>query len=702
MPRPGSNTDHTESNLLPRSVFRPLLMVAILGFMAVVVGAQAPNPKPADQITASVVVQLLERGHMAKPKIDDEVAKRWCKNFLKELDPQKHYFEKGDINEFMAKATTLDDKIREGNLDFAQTVFDRYLKRNDERLAEVMKLLEQQPDFTADESLPDDPDLYDFPADAAEAKERWRKKVKFELLQLKVVDKLEGEEAVKKLKIRYKDRNRAAHQVDMGDLLEFYLSSLTRTFDPHSSYMNAKTLDDTIGQTLHLSLEGIGASLQSEDGYAVVKEVVPGMAADKDGRLQPEDKIVGIQKEDGSEIDLVEKKLADVVRHIRGPRGTKVRLIVQPAGTKERKIYELTRQKIELTEQHAKGQVIESKDDKGKTLKIGVISLPAFYGDTAAILKGDPDAVSATEDCRKLIKGFKKSGADAVMVDLRGNGGGLLNEAISLSGLFIDEGPVVQVKDASGVRHLDDDEEGTEWAGPLVVLIDHLSASASEIFAGVIKDYSRGLIIGDSSTFGKGTVQSIVPINEQLRSRDYPPLGALKLTIQQFYRANGESTQVKGVAPDIHIPSLQDQADFGEGKMDNAIKFDSVPAQPHDRYNRVPADLVARLESRSWDRRKADPKFQKRDERIKKYAERKSKHLISLNEEKFRADFVSDEEAAEGKAEEVKKDKKKKYHERSAWESDYYNDEVVRIVTDYLTLGSRALVSAPVRIHAER
>src|SRR4051812_41788534 len=223
------------------------------------------------------------------------------------------------------------------------------------------------------------------------------------------------------------------------------------------------------------------------------------------------------------------------------------------------------------------------------------------------------------------------------MLDLRGNGGGLLNEAITLSGLFINDGPVVQVKDASGVRHLDDDEQGTSWDGPLVVLIDHLSASASEIFAGVIKDYSRGLIIGDSSTFGKGTVQSIVPINEQLRSRDYPPLGALKLTIQQFYRANGESTQVKGVTPHIHIPSLQDQADFGEGKMDNAMKFDKVPAQPHDMYNRVPADLVASLESRSWDRRKADPKFQKRDERIKKYADRKAKHQISLNEDKFRA-----------------------------------------------------------------
>ncbi|MGE3820330.1 MAG: carboxy terminal-processing peptidase, partial [Isosphaeraceae bacterium] len=388
------------------------------------------------------------------------------------------------------------------------------------------------------------------------------------------------------------------------------------------------------------------------------------------------------------------------VRHIRGPRGTKVRLIVQPAGTKERRIYELTRQKIELTEQHAKGQVIEVKGENDKPLKVGVISLPAFYGDTQALLKGDPNAVSATSDCRKLLEGFKNENADAVIVDLRGNGGGLLNEAISLSGLFIDEGPVVQVRDASGVRHLDDDEAGTAWERPMIVLIDHLSASASEIFAGVIRDYGRGLIIGDSSTFGKGTVQSIVPINEQLRARDLPNLGALKLTIQQFYRANGESTQVLGVPPHIHIPSIRDQADFGEGKMDNALKFDKVAGQAHDQYNRVPPDLVASLVARSQDRRKADPKFQKQEERIKKYTERKTRHAISLNEEKFRAEFVpEDDEKDDADGDAKPGEKRKKARIREAWDADdYYNQEVMRIVADYLTLGSKVLVSAPVRV----
>lgn len=685
---------------MPRPAFRPLALVAIMALIAMVVGAQSPpSPRPLDEITARVVVNLLEAGHIAHPQVDDEIAKKWCKNFLKDLDPQKYYFEKPDIDEFTAQATTLDDKIKEGNLDFAKLVFHRFLKRSDERLKTVMELLAQKPDFTVDESIDDDPDRIDYPANAREANERWRKRIKLDLLQLKVVEKVEDQEAVNRIKIRYRDRNRFYHQFDMGELLEFYLNSLTRTFDPHTSYMNSKTFEDMIGQTLHLSLEGIGASLQSEDGYAVVKEIVPNMAADKDGRLQPEDKIIGIQKENGEEIDLVEKKLSDVVRYIRGPRGTKVRLIVQPAGTKDRKIYELTRQKIELVDQHAKGQVIETKGDDGKVIKVGVIALPAFYGDTMAMQNQDPEAVSATEDCRKLLKSFKEKGVDVVLLDLQENGGGLLEEARTLSGLFIDHGPVVQVKDASGIKHIDDNDRGAVWTGPLVVLIDHLSASASEIFAGVIKDYGRGLVIGDSSTFGKGTVQSIVKINDQLpRREEIPDLGAIKLTIQQFYRVNGESTQVKGVEPDIHLPSIRDQLDFGEGKMDNAMKFDKVNALPHATLKRVTPELVQQLGTRSSDRRKANPKFQKQEERIAKYAERKARHTISLNEAKFRAEFVPADDLAKDDDKPKGKEKPRRHADRPAWESDFYHDEVIKIVSDYLALSAKTLANAPARV----
>jgi carboxyl-terminal processing protease len=685
---------------MPRLALRPLVLIAVLALMAVIVGAQAPIPQAEDQETARIVVELLERGHMARPVIDDEIAIKWCDNFIKDLDPQKYYFLKADVAEFKKEARSLDDQVREGNIDFARKVFDRFLARSDERFKTAIELLEEKQDFKIDDSITDDPDKVDYPIDKAEADARLRKKVKFDLLFAKVVEDLDEAEAIRKWRIRYKDRNRLSHQVDSGELLEIYLTSLTKTFDPHSSYLGPKNLEDMLNQQLHLTLEGIGASLRSEDGYAVVQDIVPGMAADKDGRLQPEDKIIGIQKEDGSEIDLVEKKLNDVVRYIRGPRGTRVRLIVQPEGTKERRVYELTREKIELKEQHAKGKILDLKSSDGKDLKIGIISLPAFYGDTVAILRGDPNAVSATSDCRKILADFKRSGVDAVVVDLRANGGGLLEEAKTLSGLFIDTGPVVQVKEVFGVRPLDDDDEGTAWDGPLAVLIDKASASASEIFAGVIKDYGRGLIIGDASTFGKGTVQSIVPIQDHTRRRDRRSTnhGALKLTIQQFFRANGESTQINGVAPHVHIPSMNDFRDFGEGKMDNAVKFEKVAALKHDDYHRVPADLVARLNARSEQRRRSDPKFQKLEEQIKKYLDRKARHSISLNEAKFRSEYVPDdpeEKAAEEKAK--KERKKRKYLEREVWSSDFYNDEVIRIVTDYLTLGSKVLAAAPER-----
>jgi carboxyl-terminal processing protease len=687
---------------MPRLALRPLVLIAVLALMAVIVGAQAPVPQPEDQETARVVVELLERGHMARPAINDEIAVKWCDNFIKDLDPGKLYFLKADVEEFKKDAKTLDDQIREGNIDFARRVFERYLQRQDERFDTSMELLKQKQDFTVDEFISDEADKLDYPADRAEANERLRKKVKLDLLAIKVIDDISDAEAVKKWTIRYRDRKRQAHQIDTGELMEIYLSSLTKTFDPHTSYLGPKNFEDFLNQQLHLSLEGIGASLRSEDGYAVVTEIVPGMAADRDGRLQPEDKIIGIEKEDGEVIDLVEKKLNDVVRYIRGPRGTKVRLIVQPEGTKEKHVYEITREKIELKEQHAKSKIIESKDSEPKSLKIGVINLPAFYGDTVAILRGDPNAVSATSDCRRILTEFKAKGVDVVVVDLRDNGGGLLEEAKTLSGLFIDTGPVVQVKEIFGVKPLADDDEGTAWDGPLVVLINKFSASASEIFAGVIRDYGRGLIIGDTSTFGKGTVQQIVMINDHVRRRTRqtaaPNRGALKLTIQQFYRANGESTQINGVPPHIHIPSMNDHRDFGEGKMDNAFKFDKVGGLLHDNYNRVPADLVARLNERSAERRKSDPKFQKLDEQIKKYLDRKARHTISLNEAKFRSEYVPEDPEEKAAEEKAKKDrKKKKFAEREVWPSDFYNDEVIHIVSDYLTLGSKVLAAAPER-----
>lgn len=679
-----------------------LALAGVIAATAATVCAQAPDIKPTqiDQATVQIVAALLERGHLTRPTINDEISKRWLKNYLKSLDPRKTYFLKEDVELFSKAETELDDEIATGDLTFAKLVMDRFQKRAGERYDQIVEILKEKPDFTLDEVLAD-PEKVDYPADAAEARERLRKQVKFDLLRKKVAD-VADDEAVKQIGIEYKDLHRAFRQFDNVDLLERYLTALTTAIDPHSMYMGAKEFEDMFNQRLHLTLDGIGATLLSVDGYPTVQELVPGGAADKDGRLQVEDKIVAVIGEDGERQSFVEKKLSEVVRKIRGPRGTVVKLVVQPAESKEEKIYEITRAKIELADDKAKGQIIETKAAEGRPArKIGIINVPSFYGDTQALNEGDPQAVSVTHDVKKILDDFKAQKVDAVVVDVRMDPGGLLDEAISLSGLFIDKGPVVQIREGHGVKHRDDLDEGTSWDGPLVVVIDKYCASASEIFAGAIKDYGRGLVIGDSSTFGKGSVQNVIPLNERLRPRnnqEIPPLGALKLTIQQFYLPDGESTQIKGVSPHLHIPSVADYLDLGESRYDTAMKFDKVAPLPHDRYNRIPADLLAQLVERSEARRKSNPKFQEDQKYIDKAAERKNNREMTLNEKKFRDEVRSDDKDDDAKPKSKGKGKRGIRKPDVVWESDHYNDEILAIVGDYLSLGDRILVAEPVRV----
>jgi len=679
-------------------------LTAVLAATAAVVMARAADiqTQQIDQETVRIVALLLERGHLSKPTINDEISKKWVKNYIKSLDPRKYYFLKADVDEFHEYDLKLDETISNGDLSFAKLVMNRFQKRSEERLADSLEILKKAPDFTVDESLDTDIDKMDYPATVEEARERLRKQLKFELLRKKFA-KISDEEALKQVTVESKDLHRIFRQYDNVDLLEKYLTALTTAVDPHSSYMGAKEFEDMFNQRLHLTLDGIGAQLAPEDGYPTVQEVVPGGAADKDGRLQVDDKIVGVILEDGTRESFVEKKLSDVVRKIRGKRGTKVKLVVIPAESKEEKVYELTRQKIDLASDKAKGKVVEFKEaEAAKPKKIGIINVPSFYGDTQAVNQGDPDAVSVTRDCRKILDDFKKQGVEAVVVDVRNDPGGLLDEAISLSGLFVDKGPIVQIREGLGVKHRDDEDEGTAWDGPLVVVIDHFCASASEIFAGAIKDYGRGMVVGDSSSFGKGSVQNVVSLNERLRPRagqQIPPLGALKLTIQQFYLPDGDSTQIKGVTPHIHIPSVNDFVDYGESRYDTALKFDKVAALPHDRYNRVPGDLLDRIRERSEARRKASPKFQEEEKFIARAAERKKKHEITLNEKKFREENRADDKSDEDKPK-AKKGKKGPKKPDSIWESDYYNDEILSIVNDYLTLDPRILVADPVKATA--
>jgi carboxyl-terminal processing protease len=465
-----------------------------------------------------------------------------------------------------------------------------------------------------------------------------------------------------------------------------------------------------------LSLEGIGAKLQYDDGLTKVTELVPGGAADKDGRLKPGDHVLAVgQGREGEMVDVEDMNINEVVKLIRGKAGTVVRLKVKPADKGEPKVIDITRASIELKDSEARAEVIDlsepvadkdSKDSDGKEknvsqaraqilehsrkpdgtpYKIGVIDLPSFYMDMKGSRLGLEDYKSTTRDMERILRDFKAKGVDAVILDLRRNGGGALNEAISTTGLFIDEGPVVQVKDSNGrVQQLDDPDKGVAWDGPLVVLQSKFSASASEIFAGAIQDYGRGLILGDRTSHGKGTVQSMIYLGQELFSglSNAPPLGALKITIQQFYRPDGDSTQNRGVVSDVELPSITSHLDVGESDLDYALKFDRVNSAPYAKVNLVDKRMVDELRARSAQRVAQSDDFQKVEKKISRYKQLKEEKNVTLNESKFmaeRADFNSDKE-------EEKQLEQLEDSNRPVVKRDYYFNEALAVTLDYLQL----------------
>lgn len=676
-----------------------LVLVVLVGWAVRGSRADLGGPTAEDRQVTVSVTSLLRSQHLSQHPLDDEMSQRFLRTFLKMLDPKKVFFYQSDIDSFMTRQSDLDDDVKKGNIEFAYTVFKTFLARVDERVKLVDELLAADPDFTADEEMLTDADLVQYPRDVAEARETWRQQIKYEWLELKAggegqaskeageeqPDASDAEDPRGRLARRYHSFGRRMHQTDEHELLEMYLTSLTTSYDPHSTYMSASTLEN-FEIIMRLNLEGIGASLQSDDGYTLVRELIAGGAADKDGRLKPEDRIVGVgQGEDGPMVDVVDMKLEDVVQLIRGKRGTVVRIEVVPAGQAERKIYNITRDRIELVDSEARGKIIEDARD-GQTFRIGVIDLPSFYMDMEAARLGLRDFKSTTRDVARLLEGFRSQKVDAVILDLRRNGGGSLPEAISLTGLFIDEGPIVQVKDKDDrVEPYDDMERGTAWDGPLVVLTSKFSASASEIFAGAIQDYGRGVIVGDKATHGKGTVQSLRDLGRELfRGTPNPPrLGALKVTMQQFYRPNGDSTQNRGVSADIELPSLTAHYDVGEADLDHALQFDRIDAMPYRKVHLVDRDVVDRLNTLSSQRCKNSTEFQKVLRDIERYNQRKSRKVVTLNEAKFLAERA--EWNAEKEEDRQNQDQNKAGRPVFDTES-FYNREALAITLDYLAL----------------
>jgi carboxyl-terminal processing protease len=651
--------------------------------------ADLAAPRRDDRIVTNAVTGLLRQQHLSKHPLDDEISRRWMKTFLKTLDPMKVYFVQSDVDGFMKKQDELDDMVKRGDISMAYTIFNTFLKRVDERAALVDELVKQDQDFTVDEEMNTDPEAASYAKSDADVRDIWRKRIKYDFLVLKASDKekehAEGKEAQERLSRRYRSFAKRMHQTDADELLEMYLTAMTMSFDPHTTYMSKSSLEN-FDIVMRLKLEGIGAALQFTDGYTVVSKIIPGGAADKDGRLKPEDKVVGVgQGDNGTIEDVVDMKLNDVVKLIRGPRASTVRLEVIPASGGERKIYNIVRAEIELKDSEARSEIIDAgRKPDGSTMKVGVINLPSFYMDMERAREGDPDFKSTTRDVEKLLKEFRQQNVDGVILDLRLNGGGSLTEAINLTGLFIDSGPVVQVKDADGkIQHYDDPDPGMRWNGPLVVLTSKFSASASEIFAGAIQDYRRGLVIGDTSTHGKGTVQSLIEVGPRLFSVANPPqLGALKITMQQFYRPNGDSTQNRGVLADIELPSLTSQLDVGETSLDYAMKFDHINPVNYRKLSLVDKSMVDQLKAKSAERLQGSEDFAKVQRNITRYNEQKQKKRVSLNEEKF----LAERKELNAEREEEKEFEEQNDPDRPVVKRDYYFNEALAITADYVGL----------------
>lgn len=668
------------------------------------VAQQLPLPKskqPGD--IAKLVCQMVEANHISQHKVDDSISAKIAAAFVKDLDPQKMYFLKSDLDELQKSSTILDDELLKGNLDFAFNVFNLFLQRIDERIAAAHPLIDLPHDFTKSESMEVYSKHEDIPwAGSAEAlADRWRKRIKYELLLMRLEKKTDDATASKetpkkavskndllpppeRLHKRYKNILANWHKFEEHEVLEMYLSAMCSSFDPHSSYMSPRTVNDFQIQ-MRLSLEGIGAALRSEDGYTIVATIVPGGAAHADGRLKVGDKIIGVATDEKATLeDVIEMKLTKVVDRIRGKAGTQVRLKVVTEASGETLEYQLTRQRIELKSSEVKGEIIKAGDrlkGAGSQARIGVIHIPSFYRDFGGAENGQEDFKSTARDVKKVLRDFKsQGGVDAIVIDLRTNGGGALSEAIEVSGLFIDAGPVVQVKNTRGkAKSLNDDEAGVDYAGPLVVLCNRLSASASEIFAGVIKDYGRGLVIGDSTTHGKGTVQSVMNVSKQGFQFSPPPdLGALKLTVQQFYRVNGDSTQERGVPSDVVLPSLVDHMDLGEASLPNALAFDRIAPAEHVRMGRVTPEMISALQERSRKRVTQSDDFQKIERDIAKYVDRKKRKSVSLNEDELRKERVEEEQ----KTKEIV-DNADDAPEGPIFPTGAYNNEVLSITLDY-------------------
>ncbi|WP_198266252.1 carboxy terminal-processing peptidase [sulfur-oxidizing endosymbiont of Gigantopelta aegis] len=571
-----------------------------------------------------VIAKQLQYQHYRQMVLDDKLSSKVFDAFIKSLDPNHTFFLAEDIKRFEKFRYLIDNNFRRGELKNAFTAFNLYQKRHAERLVYTLNLLENhfdELDFTTDETLEIERDKLPWPANKEAQNKLTKQQLKNVIISFKLAGK-DDKEIQELLTKRYKNQLNRIKQTNNEDAFRIYMNALAESYDPHTQYFSPR-VSENFDIQMSLSLEGIGAMLQSEDGYTKVKRLVPAGPAEKAGQLKAGDRIVGVgQGVDGEVVDVIGWRLDDVVQLIRGKKGTTVRLELIPQKDKDEhktKTIQIVRNTVKLEEQAAKKEIIEISNNSIKQ-KVGIIEIPAFYIDFKAAQAGDPNYKSTTRDVKKLIKELQKDNIDGLIIDLRNNGGGSLQEVNSLVGLFIKSGPTVQVKSADGrIAQLNDDSDEIIYNGPLAVLVNRLSASASEIFAGAIQDYKRGLIIGNQ-TFGKGTVQALQQLEQ----------GQIKLTHAKFYRISGDSTQNLGVIPDILFPALYDKDDIGESSLPEALPWDQVKNADYQHYPEL-NKLFPALKAKHLQRTKSDPDFRYIEETVARIDKKKDQKTLSLN-----------------------------------------------------------------------
>lgn len=625
--------------MIKRTSFIIVFSIYLTSGFASVIDSLALKPKPVYGKEARVVSYILDNNHYRKIRLNDSLSAVILNQYIKELDNSKTYFLASDIKAFDRYKFSLDDLIRNENVSPAYEIYTVFVKRYQERMDYVMNdLIKQEFDYTVDEYYEMDRDKEPWSTTQEELNDVWRKIIKSQALSLKLAGKKQPE-ITETLKTRYVRFTKFFTQFNAEDVFSIYMNSITGAYDPHTNYLSPKQ-SDLFKQQMSLSLEGIGAQLQSENDYVKIVKILPGGDAEKSGKVNVNDLIIAVaQGKDGEMVDVVGWRLDDVVKLIKGPKGTTVRLTILPAKTGVNgpsKEVTLVRDKIKLEDQAAKKEVINYQSN-GKNMRLGVISLPSFYMDYEAYQKGDPDFRSTTRDVKKLIGELKTEGVDGIVMDLRNNGGGSLPEAVDLTGLFIKEGPVVQVRNSTGkVEVLPDEDKEVFYNGPLVVLTNRFSASASEIFAGAIQDYQRGVVVGES-TYGKGTVQTVLDLNRFINEKE--KVGELKITFQKFYRVTGSSTQHKGVSPDINLPSAYDAEHYGESASSNALPWDEINPANYQKSLQVNKSVVDALSASYLDRTKFDKSLKKYISETEQLKKNLSQTQVSLNETKRKAEM---------------------------------------------------------------